>query len=158
VHTKTTNQTEQDYMYGMHPPFPRYPMFVPPHMQHMLQNTTQIDNPVQVETSAQRNDIPPWLASVLQDINNKLDIKLNNIEAKIEKQNQVWKNIDHILETQNKRLSKVENQLTTMNSLNENLKHSILNNKVNVQDLDKSVCEFRNKVFELSCQANSDFF
>lgn len=160
VHTKTTNQTEQDYMYGMHPPFPRYPIFVPPHMQHMLQNTTQIDNPVQVETSAQRNDIPPWLASVLQDINNKLDIKLNNIEAKIEKQNQVWKNIDHILETQNKRLSKVENQLTTMNSLNENLKHSILNNKVNVQDLDKSVCEFRNKVFELEegCQANSDFF
>jgi hypothetical protein len=65
-------------------------------MQHLLQNTSQIDNHVQVETSAQRHDIPPWLARVLQDINNKLDIKLNNIEAKIEKQNQVWENIDQI--------------------------------------------------------------
>jgi hypothetical protein len=154
---QNTMNNNSEFSYMMYPPFPP---FVMPPMQPRMQ--TQPRNQTQAHTGAPgyNNEIPHWLAGILQDINKKLDIKLNSIESKLEKQSEEWRITNHTLKAQNDRLAKVEAQQSDMKGLSNNLKQSILSNSMKVSSINTELSDIHSKMIELetSYQTNSDMF
>ncbi|XP_060562755.1 putative uncharacterized protein DDB_G0282499 [Ruditapes philippinarum] len=140
---QNTMNNNSDFSYMMYPPFPP---FVMPPMQPRMQ--TQPRNQTQAHTGAPgyNNEIPHWLAGILQDINKKLDIKLNSIESKLEKQSEEWRITNHTLKAQNDRLAKVEAQQSDMKGLSNNLKQSILSNSMKVSSINTELSDIHKEI------------